>query len=78
MQGKAIKEFDEFVRKLREKNIDVIVVDDTPEPHTPDSIFPNNWVSFHNDGSIVLYPMYAVNRRLERKPAVLMEVAKKF
>lgn len=75
---KALKEFQTFVEKLREKNIDVMVVNDTPEPHTPDSIFPNNWVSFHQDGSVVLYPMFASNRRLERKPAVLNFIKTKF
>lgn len=78
IQEKALAEFDEFVAKLRAKGIDVTVVNDTPEPHTPDSIFPNNWISFHDNGSVVLYPMYAVNRRLERKPGVIEEIKKKF
>ena len=47
--------------------IEVVVVDDTPEPHTPDSIFPNNWASFHADGRVVLYAMEAENRRSERR-----------
>src|SRR5688500_8242788 len=75
---KALREFDTFVEKLRAKGVDVLVVDDTPEPYTPDSIFPNNWVSFHDNGAVILYPMYAANRRLERKPAVLQEIKKKF
>src|SRR5690606_34598312 len=54
------------------------VVNDTPEPHTPDSIFPNNWISFHTNGTVVLFPMYAENRRLERKPSVLRVLNKKF
>lgn len=74
----ALREFDAFVEKLRSKNIDVLVVDDTMDPHTPDSIFPNNWISFHGDGSVVLYPMFAHNRRFERKPAIMVEVRKKF
>lgn len=78
VQAEAIKEFDSFVEKLQSKNIDVIVVPDTHEPHTPDSIFPNNWISFHDDGSMILYPMFAHNRRLERKPAVLQEIKNKF
>jgi hypothetical protein len=77
-QKKALQEFDAFVEKLRSNDIDVIVVNDTPEPHTPDSIFPNNWISFHNNGTIVLYPMYAANRRTERKQHVLDEINKKF
>jgi len=78
VQQKAIKEFDNFVDKLRSKKIDVIVVNDTPQPYTPDSIFPNNWISFHNNGDIVLYPMFAENRRLERKPNVIREIESKF
>jgi hypothetical protein len=78
VQQKAIKEFDSFVDKLRSKKIDVTVINDTPEPHTPDSIFPNNWISFHNNGAIVLYPMFAENRRLERKPNVIAQIRSKF
>ncbi|MFM7357290.1 MAG: arginine deiminase-related protein, partial [Sediminibacterium sp.] len=78
VERKAIAEFDGFVEKLRTANVDVTVVEDTPEPHTPDSLFPNNWISFHSNGSIVLYPMFAVNRRLERKPTVLAAIKKKF
>jgi len=63
----ALKEFDAFVEKLRNQNIEVTVLNDTLEPHTPDSIFPNNWVSFHTGGEVCLYPMFAVNRREERK-----------
>lgn len=70
-QLKALKEFDDFVVKLRDAGVDVLVIDDTPEPATPDSIFPNNWVSFHETGMAVLYPMYAENRRLERRMDVL-------
>src|SRR5688500_15512828 len=71
VQQMALTEFDEFVEKLRLAKINVIVIDDTPEPHTPDSIFPNNWISFHSDGTVILYPMFAENRRLERKQGVL-------
>ncbi len=63
----ALQEFDGLVVALRGKGINVVVVDDTAEPHTPDSIFPNNWVSFHADGRVVLYPMEAKNRRTERR-----------
>ncbi len=75
---KALKEFDEFVSLLRKNNVDVTVVDDTPTPHTPDSLFPNNWVSFHHDGTLLLYPMYAPNRRAERKEQVLEKIYKRF
>ena len=71
IQKKALQEFTAMVEKLREHKIDVIVVKDTPQPHTPDSIFPNNWVSFHEDGTVVLYPMFAENRRLERREDIL-------
>ena len=78
VQHKALQEFDAFVNVLRQNGVDVTVVEDTLEPHTPDSIFPNNWLSFHEDGSVLLYPMYAVNRRSERKQHVLDTIAEKF
>ena len=71
IQQKALQEFTAMVKKLRSHKIDVIVVKDTAQPHTPDSIFPNNWVSFHANGSVVLYPMFAENRRLERREDIL-------
>ena len=67
----AQKEFDNFVIKLQENGVKVIVVNDTETPSTPDSIFPNNWISFHENGDIGLYPMFAENRRLERREDVL-------
>tara|TARA_B110000503_G_scaffold40809_1_gene67071 strand:- start:5072 stop:6016 length:945 start_codon:yes stop_codon:yes gene_type:complete len=70
----AVKEFDGLVRKLKKAGIHVIVVKDTKEFDTPDSIFPNNWISFHANGAIGLYPMFAENRRLERKESVLEAV----
>lgn len=75
---RAANEFNHFAEKLIQYGIDVTIVEDTPEPHTPDSIFPNNWISFHSNGTIVLYPMFAPNRRLERKPGVLHAISKKF
>jgi hypothetical protein len=77
-QQKAEAEFDGFVQKLSAAGVDVTVVKDTIAPHTPDSIFPNNWISFHQDGSIVLYPMYALNRRAERKQHVIDAIQSKF
>jgi hypothetical protein len=77
-QEKAMQEFDAFVQTLQQNGVDVTVMDDTPDPYTPDSIFPNNWISFHDDGSVVLYPMYATNRRLERKPGILDKIEGKF
>ena len=78
VQDRAEQEFDALVTKLREHDIDVLVIQDTPTPHTPDSIFPNNWISFHHDGSVVLYPMFAANRRLERKQGVLDAIESRF
>lgn len=71
INAQAQAEFDRFVEVLRAKGINVIVVEDTPDPDTPDSIFPNNWVSFHADGTVGLYPMFAKNRRLERREDIL-------
>ncbi|NGY37380.1 amidinotransferase [Flavobacterium sp. XN-5] len=71
VNAKAQQEFDVFVEKLRAVGVDVIVVDDTLNPDTPDSIFPNNWVSFHENGDVALYPMFAVNRREERREEIL-------
>ncbi len=73
-QKKALAEFNAFAAKLEEKGVNVVKVQDTPEPHTPDSIFPNNWVSFHRDGKVILYPMFAPNRRVERRQDVLKAV----
>ena len=71
VNAKAQEEFDAFANKLRAVGVYVIVVDDTPQPDTPDSIFPNNWISFHETGDVVLYPMFAENRRGERREDVL-------
>ena len=78
VQQKALKEFNDFVTVLQNNGVDVTVVRDTALPYTPDSIFPNNWVSFHHDGTLLLYPMYAVNRRAERKEHVLEKIMEKF
>jgi len=77
-QQEAAREFDALVDALRAAKIEVVVVDDTTEPHTPDSIFPNNWVSFHADGRVVLYPMEAVNRRTERRPDIIERLVDEF
>ncbi len=68
------REFDGLAATLRDAGIDVVVVDDTLDPHTPDSVFPNNWVSFHADGRVVLYPMEAHNRRTERRMDIIEQV----
>ena len=74
---KAQKEFDDYVDKLRGIGVHVIVVDDRIEFDTPDSIFPNNWVSFHENGDVGLYPMFAENRRLERRDDILETLEEK-
>lgn len=71
IQEKALKEFENFVSTLKDKGINVIAVEDTSEPATPDSVFPNNWISFHEDGSVAIYPMFAENRRRERREDIL-------
>lgn len=78
VQEKALKEFDNLVRLLQDNGVEVIVIEDTLEPYKPDSIFPNNWVSFHNDGTIFLYPMMAENRRLERREDIIMLLENQF
>ena len=71
VNAKAQQEFDTFVEKLRAVGVDVTIVDDTLNPDTPDSIFPNNWISFHENGDVALYPMFAENRREERREEIL-------
>ena len=71
IQSKALAEFDNFVKKLRGAGVNVVVIDDTLEPSTPDSIFPNNWISFHRNGKVGVYPMFAENRRMERREDIL-------
>ena len=77
VNAKAQKEFDTYVEKLRNFGINVIVVSDTNEFDTPDALFPNNWISFHKEGTVALYPMFAENRRLERREDVLVQLEEK-
>ena len=74
VNANAQHEFDVYVDKLRNIGVNVIVVSDTNESDTPDSIFPNNWISFHENGTVGLYPMFAKNRRLERREDVLHQL----
>jgi hypothetical protein len=74
----AQREFDEMVHQLQATGVDVMIYDDTADPNTPDAIFPNNWVSFHASGTVVLYPMQAENRRLERRPDIVNDLAERF
>jgi len=71
VQFNALQEFDDFVEKLRAVGVKVVVINDTNDTDTPDSIFPNNWISFHENGDVALYPMFAENRRLERREDIL-------
>ncbi|MDG4716983.1 MULTISPECIES: citrulline utilization hydrolase CtlX [Winogradskyella] len=74
INAKAQEEFDAFVEKLKAVGINVVVEHDDKSVDTPDSIFPNNWVSFHNSGDVALYPMFAENRRKERREEVLVRL----
>ena len=74
IQRAALAEFDNYVGVLRAAGVTVTVIEDTPEPHTPDSMFPNNWISFHEGGTVVLYPMFTANRRQELRPELITEI----
>lgn len=76
--GSALGEFDGMVAALREQGIRVLVVDDDHQPLTPDSIFPNNWISTEMNGTVILFPMFAVNRRTEREKQVLEIIEDQF
>ncbi|MDF7818000.1 arginine deiminase-related protein [Runella sp. MFBS21] len=77
-QAKALEEFELMTAQLTAAGIDLLVYDDTAEPYTPDSIFPNNWISFHQSGKVVLYPMQASNRRLERRSDIVEDLRTRF
>src|SRR5688572_27075721 len=73
---RALREFDAFVAALTGEGVTVCVAEDSDSPRKPDAVFPNNWVSFHRDGTVVLYPMHAENRRAERRQEVINEVTR--
>lgn len=75
---KVIEEFKQFRESLIKKGIDVTTIDDTASPIKPDAVFPNNWVSFHADGTVILYPMFAINRRTERRMDIIKKLQEKF
>lgn len=77
IQKKALIEFSAMVDKLRDHRINVIVLKDVRNPVSPDAVFPNNWVSFHRDGRMVVYPMFAANRRTERREKDLLNEMQK-
>ncbi len=70
-QSRALAEFEDLAQALSNAGVEVCVIDDTREPPKPDAVFPNNWVSFHADGTVVLYPLLAANRRHERREEIL-------
>jgi hypothetical protein len=78
VQQKAVAEFDAFAALLKDNGVNVILVNDTAEPQKPDAIFPNNWISFHDNGDILLYPMQAENRRLERNEQTIRMLEDRF
>lgn len=78
VKTKAVKEFDDFVQLLRLSGVDVIVIEDTNTPHKTDAVFPNNWITFHSDGTVITYPIYAPIRRRERREDVIEQLGKRF
>ena len=78
IQKKALEEFNNFVKLLRSKQVNVHVIKDTIHPLTPDSIFPNNWISFHSNGEVLIYPMFANNRRLERRTEIIDQLQNEY
>ena len=78
VQNLALSEFNALVQLLKQNDIQVMVVNDTEQPFTPDSIFPNNWFSTHDDGTMVLYPLYAANRRNERRADIAQMISDDF
>lgn len=78
VQEQALIEFDDFANLLKANEVNVIIIDDTLKPETPDSIFPNNWISFHQTGEVFLYPMFSENRRLERRDDIIFTLQDTF
>lgn len=78
IKQRKLHEFENFVSILKSKGVGVFVIDDTLYPEKPDAIFPNNWISFHEDGTVILYPMLAPNRRKERRQDILEELKTQF
>ena len=78
LQQSALKEFDNMTELLRKNDINVLVIDDTPTPAKPSAIFPNNWLSTSPEGIVSVFPMYAANRRPEKRDDILKILAEKF
>lgn len=75
---KAIEEFDDAIKLLKEKNIDITVIQDTKEPSRPDAVFPNNWFCTLPDGTLAVFPMFAANRRIEKRDDMLHTICNDF
>ena len=78
IEGKAREEFDEMVLSLRNSGIEVLVYEDTDKPKKPDAVFPNNWITTHEDGSLITYPMHAPSRRAERREDIITDLEKTY
>lgn len=78
LPARARAEFDQLVKRLKEAGVEVVVVDDEPDPPRPDAVFPNNWISTHEEGTIVLYPLEALTRRPERRPEIVTLLRDRF
>ena len=78
LRDEVLSEFDAFAKRLEDRGVNVMIVQDTPEPAKPDAVFPNNWGSFHADGTVILYPVLATNRRLEKRPEILEQIKADF
>ena len=78
LQSKAVAEFDNVAASMRANGVNLYTVKDKPDPIRPDAIFPNNWISTHEDGTVILYPMMSPNRRQERRQDVLNDLEKYF
>jgi len=78
IRKKVFAEFEAMAATLKSKDVNVFIFDDTPQPQKPDAIFPNNWITFHPDGTVILYPMCATNRRHERRPDIIDSLKKNF
>ena len=77
-QEKALEEFERMVEKLTAAGVDMQVYEDTLDPYSPDSVFPNNWITTHRDGKLVLFPMLAPNRRVERRQDIVEDLRRRF
>lgn len=78
LRDEVLSEFDTFAKRLEDRGVNVMIIDDTPEPAKPDAVFPNNWGSFHANGNVILYPVAAPNRRLEKRPEILEQIKSQY